>query len=119
MASEYDGCWCFFFFSSRRRHTRWTGDWSSDVCSSDLLAPLQPGQRGPHRTGCAAGRLAGGPRRLGWSRGERVGRGSCRGRGESSGGAGSLKKKKEETREERPAKTGAKERSREGDGRDE
>src|SRR5690348_5982044 len=23
-----------FFFSSRRRHTRWTGDWSSDVCSS-------------------------------------------------------------------------------------
>src|SRR5690348_17507381 len=27
---------CFFFFSSRRPHTRWTGDWSSDVCSSDL-----------------------------------------------------------------------------------
>src|SRR5438876_12345497 len=26
----------FFFFSSRRRHTRWTGDRSSDVCSSDL-----------------------------------------------------------------------------------
>src|SRR5438876_4511543 len=26
-----------FFFSSRRRHTRWTGDWSSDVCSSDLV----------------------------------------------------------------------------------
>ena len=25
-----------FFFSSRRRHTRWSGDWSSDVCSSDL-----------------------------------------------------------------------------------
>src|SRR5690348_9900121 len=25
------------FFSSGRRHTRWTGDWSSDVCSSDLL----------------------------------------------------------------------------------
>src|SRR5690348_17994224 len=30
----------FFFFSSRRRHTRWTGDWSSDVCSSDLLVSL-------------------------------------------------------------------------------
>src|SRR6266487_5640212 len=30
------GTRCFFFFSSRRRHTRWTGDWSSDVCSSDL-----------------------------------------------------------------------------------
>src|SRR4051794_41237027 len=29
-------CLIFFFFSSRRRHTRWTGDWSSDVCSSDL-----------------------------------------------------------------------------------
>src|SRR5256885_11474295 len=28
----------FFFFSSRRRHTRLQGDWSSDVCSSDLAA---------------------------------------------------------------------------------
>src|SRR5438067_13738446 len=28
----------FFFFSSRRRHTRSKRDWSSDVCSSDLLA---------------------------------------------------------------------------------
>src|SRR5689334_11445793 len=27
----------FFFFSSRRRHTRWNCDWSSDVCSSDLI----------------------------------------------------------------------------------
>src|SRR5690625_5996144 len=27
----------FFFFSSRRRHPRWPPDWSSDVCSSDLL----------------------------------------------------------------------------------
>src|SRR5437762_11342054 len=27
-----------FFFSSRRRHTRYIGDWSSDVCSSDLFA---------------------------------------------------------------------------------
>src|SRR5580698_64514 len=42
-----------FFFSSRRRHTRVTCDWSSDVCSSDLcpddaveglsFAPLAPG----------------------------------------------------------------------------
>src|SRR5437867_9225772 len=30
----------FFFFSSRRRHTRSYGDWSSDVCSSDLLSTL-------------------------------------------------------------------------------
>src|SRR5256885_8040792 len=29
-----------FFFSSRRRHTRLQGDWSSDVCSSDLYADL-------------------------------------------------------------------------------
>src|SRR5688572_32514866 len=28
----------FFFFSSRRRHTRFDCDWSSDVCSSDLFA---------------------------------------------------------------------------------
>src|SRR5256885_12636618 len=37
----------FFFFSSRRRHTRLQGDWSSDVCSSDLQchtpAPAAPG----------------------------------------------------------------------------
>src|SRR2546429_3395025 len=30
------GCREFFFFSSRRRHTRCSRDWSSDVCSSDL-----------------------------------------------------------------------------------
>src|SRR5437762_14131677 len=30
-------CKQFFFFSSRRRHTRYIGDWSSDVCSSDLF----------------------------------------------------------------------------------
>src|SRR2546427_9111698 len=29
---------CLFFFSSRRRHTRFDCDWSSDVCSSDLIA---------------------------------------------------------------------------------
>src|SRR6266568_2047375 len=28
-----------FFFSSRRRHTIWNCDWSSDVCSSDLINP--------------------------------------------------------------------------------
>src|SRR2546429_3779885 len=28
----------YFFFSSRRRHTRCSRDWSSDVCSSDLIA---------------------------------------------------------------------------------
>src|SRR5256885_4877671 len=34
-----------FFFSSRRRHTRLQGDWSSDVCSSDLR-PLSSGDAG-------------------------------------------------------------------------
>src|SRR5205807_7931968 len=33
----YMVCIFFFFFSSRRRHTRLQGDWSSDVCSSDLV----------------------------------------------------------------------------------
>src|SRR2546430_12494906 len=34
---EAFGCFmCFVFFSSRRRHTRFDCDWSSDVCSSDL-----------------------------------------------------------------------------------
>src|SRR5256885_11054272 len=33
----------FFFFSSRRRHTRLQGDWSSDVCSSDLGAARRIG----------------------------------------------------------------------------
>src|SRR5207247_7980228 len=30
-----------FFFSSRRRHTRSTRDWSSDVCSSDLFVKIK------------------------------------------------------------------------------
>src|SRR5947199_6554635 len=37
----------FFFFSSRRRHTRCLSDWSSDVCSSDLSGEVVPrGQAG-------------------------------------------------------------------------
>src|SRR5256885_10207583 len=48
-------CWnrwrrriCFFFFSSRRRHTRLQGDWSSDVCSSDLLDRTWTNMTGQH-----------------------------------------------------------------------
>src|SRR5690606_40389138 len=33
------------FFSSRRRHTRFSRDWSSDVCSSDLASPRMPKDR--------------------------------------------------------------------------
>src|SRR5207247_5047181 len=51
-----------FFFSSRRRHTRSTRDWSSDVCSSDLPASIEkptrsspqwenPGSPGAQRNG--------------------------------------------------------------------
>src|SRR5207253_4776370 len=43
-----------FFFSSRRRHTRWPRDWSSDVCSSDL--PVSPNNVG--RLALAVGVLA-------------------------------------------------------------
>src|SRR6266850_8310086 len=41
----------YFFFSSRRRHTRLQGDWSSDVCSSDLdaMAALQRDVLNPSR----------------------------------------------------------------------
>src|SRR5690606_41066583 len=35
-ASDGNLCFGVFFFSSRRRHTRFSRDWSSDVCSSDL-----------------------------------------------------------------------------------
>ena len=34
----------FFFFSSRRRHTRLRRDWSSDVCSSDLAVAEDDGE---------------------------------------------------------------------------
>src|SRR2546430_9571969 len=45
---------CCFFFSSRRRHTRFDCDWSSDVCSSDLLAALHSSRasHGPSLVGC-------------------------------------------------------------------
>src|SRR2546429_3336075 len=52
-----------FFFSSRRRHTRCSRDWSSDVCSSDLL------QRGGARGGARPNDVS-----------QCEGRGACRGR---------------------------------------
>src|SRR5437762_7766023 len=87
-----------FFFSSRRRHTRYIGDWSSDVCSSDLRRD----QRRPPIATTATGvvrstpllrprtvRSALGPsgtpprsmrRAMGLKRGK-IGRASCRERG--------------------------------------
>src|SRR5256885_525120 len=49
----------FFFFSSRRRHTRLQGDWSSDVCSSDLI---------PRRRSAGGELLHGAPDRRGGAR---------------------------------------------------
>src|SRR5690606_40565969 len=54
--------WCvaalvfLFFFSSRRRHTRFSRDWSSDVCSSDLQQ-YRPGIDRPAREQGATNRL--------------------------------------------------------------
>src|SRR5256886_10123557 len=50
-----------FFFSSRRRHTRFDCDWSSDVCSSDLLRRRRDGR--DHRPGAKDRVVAGGRRR--------------------------------------------------------
>src|ERR1041385_9301778 len=71
---------CVFFFSSRRRHTRCSRDWSSDVCSSDL--PTTRRARREHRV---VGRRAVDL--------HQIGRASCRERVEISVGAVSLKKK--------------------------
>src|SRR4051794_41773363 len=107
-----------FFFSSRRRHTRWTGDWSSDVCSSDLTPIISaPGghiqlahtvkNRGAVSTGNSSTvafflssdvALDGDDVAIGTPRAVQIGRASCRERGESSGGGGSIKKKKTTTR---------------------
>src|SRR3712207_8978713 len=44
----------FFFFSSRRRHTRYWRDWSSDVCSSDLMRKRIPTKGDPRYDGGVA-----------------------------------------------------------------
>src|SRR5207245_4764366 len=59
--------WCgrahmfFFFFSSRRRHTRCYRDWSSDVCSSDLLGERPPVGHGVARALALPGHLGAKP----------------------------------------------------------
>src|SRR5688500_20273901 len=106
----------FFFFSSRRRHTRLQGDWSSDVCSSDLHAPVR-GERSdePSSTSLICSYLAAGiPARAGHQlmiarhRRERlagsqeIGRASCREKGCATGGRGDGKE--ERTNEVRAAR---------------
>src|SRR5205807_7260478 len=98
----------FFFFSSRRRHTRLQGDWSSDVCSSDLHRVPGGSAGGGYAVGidaidrqaCASGASGRGvPRAVGGIRTSRafkavvwglatqrqIGRASCRERGEMLG----------------------------------
>src|SRR5207249_7522865 len=102
-----------FFFSSRRRHTISKRDWSSDVCSSDLIkivheelvttlggetgklamsskpptVVMLAGLQGSGKT-TAAGKLA----RLLVAEGRKIGRASCRERGENREGASAVKR---------------------------
>src|SRR5207253_6622657 len=105
-------------FSSRRRHTRWPRDWSSDVCSSDLISPdrnknmaanvellnrvMDRIDNAPEGEwdqsswcSCFAGQTA---KELGysteWQFDElgQIGRASCRERGEMTGGDGGVER---------------------------
>src|SRR2546422_8196801 len=65
---------CYFFFSSRRRHTRCSRDWSSDVCSSDLRTGSLSWSAARSRS-CNPGRPRGArpgpaPAHTGWRRSE-------------------------------------------------
>src|SRR5690625_7397844 len=101
-----------FFFSSRRRHTRWPRDWSSDVCSSDLSVEINPVLARALRvkgalldaqslasSAFASGRFDA-TDALNRTEALEIGRASCRERVEISGGAVSLKRKAEEKRRE-------------------
>src|SRR3712207_9156205 len=95
----------FFFFSSRRRHTRYWRDWSSDVCSSDLdkagvveelcadfiTVMADDGSRQTYRLHKFR------RSNQGTCTNQKIGRASCRGRVEISVVAVSLKKKKSTT----------------------
>src|SRR5690606_40419581 len=70
-----------FFFSSRRRHTRFSRDWSSDVCSSDLAFVGRTDSAAVADEGLVA---------VTWTL--EIGRASCRERVEFSGAVATLKK---------------------------
>src|SRR5699024_11847705 len=57
MCSGLGSSLTFFFFSSRRRHTRSKRDWSSDVCSSDLAGQVRITGQGKEGDGCDGGGL--------------------------------------------------------------
>src|SRR5207302_4561275 len=86
-----------FCFSSRRRHTRFSRDWSSDVCSSDLLRSVRNLSQGSAEKGgrlsCTrhwgrpgfGGAFASPPAR---AESAQIGRASCREREQTAGAAG-------------------------------
>src|SRR5690625_7438651 len=99
-----------FFFSSRRRHTRWPRDWSSDVCSSDLTAArmttnkppimasrfsitrsIKDGGGGAERTTRVVSRTTG----------AEIGRASCRERDKGGEGGGQAQERRMSVRRER------------------
>src|SRR5256885_5233195 len=86
----------FFFFSSRRRHTRLQGDWSSDVCSSDLvqvptrvhsvesrylLPEIEASSGRPCRSSALSATRPRAVERLERGKAREIGRASCRERG--------------------------------------
>src|SRR5437879_13085488 len=92
-----------FFFSSRRRHTRYIGDWSSDVCSSDLgvdetvadqgrAAIIYSDRTSSQRAAIGAVRNQGAAIDVGTTRVVEIGRASCRERVYISEGAVCVKK---------------------------
>src|SRR5438067_11371943 len=81
-----------FFFSSRRRHTRSKRDWSSDVCSSDLL-PFTPRQRSGTSRAVALAKAGVRARVALWWQPCQIGRASCRERVYISVVAAPVKKK--------------------------
>src|SRR5207248_8327615 len=101
-----------FFFSSRRRHTRSYGDWSSDVCSSDLCDGAAARSAGEKRDGVCyraafgsasrqpVGKIArqshdhAGNGADGNGQTAKIGRASCRERVEMWVGGGELRRKK-------------------------
>src|SRR5437762_7463546 len=88
----------FFFFSSRRRHTRYIGDWSSDVCSSDLIAggvtaravAIEVADRHVIAGRADQGDVDEGPDRGTVTGQTQIGRASCRERVEITGEGGAL-----------------------------
>src|SRR5437868_10587648 len=92
-----------FFFSSRRRHTRSKRDWSSDVCSSDLMEIGHRGANHPVKD-LETGKVEITSQNHGFcvipdslpatvEKTHEIGRASCRERVEIAGVAGALKKK--------------------------